>query len=168
MTRAGAWKGASILVVLLFSSACYSYVPTDVSLATPGEDVRVLVTRVGAAELEQISPEAISAGTIAGTMEAVDDDEFLMRVNVGERREGFAMLDLRQTIRIPMGEILSMERREFNGTGTGLLIAGGAAVATLVIMGIIEAFGSAEGGEDVDPPEDFSVVFGRFSFPWGM
>lgn len=168
MTRAGAWKGASILVALLFSSACYSYVPTDVSLATPGEDVRVLVTRAGAAELEQISPDAVSAGNIAGIMEGVDNDEFLMRVSVGERREGFAMLDLRQTIRIPMGEILSMETREFNGTGTGLLVAGGAAVATLVILGIIEAFGGDGNPDDPDPPEDFSVVFGRFSFPWGM
>lgn len=168
MTRAGAWKGASIIVALLFSSGCYSYVPTDISLATPGDNVRVLVTRVGAAELDEISPDAVSAGTIAGIMDAVEDDQLLLRVNVGERREGFAMLDLRQTIRVPMGEILSMEAREFNGVGTGLLVAGGAAVATLVVIGIIEAFGGADTPDDGEPPEDFSVVFGRFSFPWGM
>ncbi len=79
------------------------------------------------------------------------------------------MVDMMQTIRVPQGEILSMERRELNKVGTGFLVGGAVAAGAFIVFGIIDAFGSPAVGEGGDPPEDLlSVVFGRFSFPWGM
>jgi hypothetical protein len=66
-------------------------------------------------------------------------------------------------------EILSMERCELSKVGTGFLIGGAVALGAGIVLGVIDAFGSPTPSEGGDPPEDLpSVVFGRFSFPWGM
>jgi len=169
MIAARALKGPALVVALFALAGCYRYVPTDASIAVPGEDVRVLVTRLGAAELSEVAPGEVGAGTIEGEFQNVDADDVVLHVPVGERREGFTMVDMMQTIRVPQGEILSMERRELNKVGTGFLIGGAVALGAGIVFGIIDAFGSPTPSEGGDPPEDLlSVVFGRFSFPWGM
>lgn len=149
-------------------SGCYKYTPMDQRVVPPGgEEVRVYVTRAGAAELAEIVPDAEGAGSITGVVQSVENDDLLMRVTVGERQEGLRVINMMQTIRVPRGEILTMERREVNKLGTGLLVAGGAALGVGVVLGIIEAFGVSSGGPEDPPPEDFTVTLGGFSFPWG-
>jgi hypothetical protein len=165
MKLARARTGLALALVL--SAGCHRYTPTDASLVPPGEDIRVLVTRVGAAQLEEVLPDRSIPGVISGTMNGVEGDDVLMRVPVGARREGFVMVDMVQTIRVPMGEILGMERRELNKAATGLLLVGAAALGVGVVFGIIEAFGTAPPPDEGPPPEEFSAVIGRFFVPWG-
>lgn len=167
MKMVGARKSLAAVCALLVLSGCYTYTPTDASIAPPGEEVRVLVTRAGQSELAAIVGDNGAAGTIVGVIQSVEDDDLLMSVEVGQRQEGIRRIDMVQTIRVPRGEIISMERREVNRVGTGLMIAGAAALGVGVVFGIIEAFGTGEPGEVEPPPVDFTGTIGRFSFPWG-
>jgi len=169
MKLARARKGLALALVpfLFVSAGCYRYAPTDASLVPPGEDIRVLVTRVGAAQLEEVLPDRSIPGAISGSMNGVEGDDLLMRVPVGARREGFIMVDMVQTIRVPMGEILGMERRELDKVATGFVLVGAAALGVGVVFGIIEAFGTAPPPDEGQPPEEFSAVIGRFFVPWG-
>lgn len=167
MTFAGTRTGLALLAVVVASSGCYRYVPSSADLAPPGEDVRILVTRVGAAQLTQVSPGAAATGTVAGRLEGIEGDDLLLSVPVGERREGFMTYDLTQTIRVPRGEILNLDRREFDRAGTAFIGVAAAAVGTGIIVGIMKGFGGTGGPDDPPPPEDFTFTLGRFSFPFG-
>lgn len=139
----------------------------DPSLAPAGEEVRVFVTRAGASELAEVAPEAGGGGAITGVVQGTEQDDLLMSVAVGQRQDGLRVIDMLQTIRVPRGEILSMELREVNKVGTGLMLAGAVGLGVAIVLGIVEAFGTGD-PDNPDPPiEDFTGVIGSFSFPWG-
>ena len=165
MTKRAVCRNLVLMSVLLMSAGCYQYIPTDAGLVPQGDNVRILVTRLGAEQFSQVTPEGVNSGVITGTMQGIEDDDIVLSVPVGERREGFMTSSLMQTIRVPMGEVLDVDRREFDGLATGLVVGGAAALAAGIIFGIIEAFGSDGAPGDEDPPVDFT--FGRFSLPIG-
>lgn len=167
MTNPLARRGVALAALVFISSGCYRYVPTDADLVPPGDDIRILVTRLGAAELDQVTEEATAAGLISGKMQGVEDDDLILSVPVGERREGFMTMNLTQTIRVPMGEILDLDRREFDKGATVGMVGLAAALGVGIVFGIIEAFGTSSPGEDEPPVEDFTFVLGRFSLPFG-
>ena len=155
-----------LIVVVLGASGCFRYVPAQIETTPPGEGVRLLVTRQGAAELSSVAEVDPVAPTIDGTVLGVEGSELLLRVAVGERREGFISTDLSQTIRVPTGEIVSFQRREFDKAGTVLLVGGGAAFVTAVAVFILDPRRGA--GEDTDPdPDDLGLSFSLFSIPIG-
>jgi hypothetical protein len=168
MMMVGARKSLTAVCALLVLSGCYTYTPIDASVAPPGEEIRVYVTRAGQTELAEIvGDNGVAGAAITGVVQGLEDDDLLMRVAVGQRQEGFRVIDMLQTIRVPRGEIISMERREVNKVGTGLVLAGGVALGIGVVLGIMEAFGTGEPENGEPPVEDFTWTFGRFSFPWG-
>ena len=156
------------VIAALVTSGCYKYVPTEAALVTQGQDVRVSVTRLGAAELAQVSAQDVTTGRIDGTMQIIENDDMVLRVPVGERQEGFASIDLVQTIRVPMGEVLLVERREIDPLMTGVVVAGSAVGIAAVIFGIIEAFGSGGPDDGIDPPDESVVGFSLLSLPWSF
>lgn len=167
MTAAGSRASLALVALVTLTSGCYRYVPTSVELAPPGDEVRVLVTRLGAAQLTEVMPGAAVTGVVTGKLESVEGDDLLMSVPVGERREGFMRMDLTQTIRVPRGEVLNLERREFDSVGTAFIGVAAAAVAGGIIFGIIEAFGNQGPPDDGEPPVDFRFMLGQFALPFG-
>lgn len=167
MTAAGSRASFALVALVTLTSGCYRYVPTSVELAPPGDEVRVLVTRLGAAQLTEVMPGSAVTGVVTGKLESIDGDDLLLSVPVGERRDGFMRIDLTQTIRVPRGEVLNLERREFDKTGTAFIGAAAVAVGAGIIFGIIEAFGSPGPPDDGEPPVDFRVMLGQFTLPFG-
>jgi len=147
---------------LLVLSGCFKYVPTQLEAMPEGQEVRVFVTRQGALELEEVSEVNGPVPSLSGKLLAHEDRDVLIQVPVARRRDGFHSVNLAQTIRVPTGEIISAERREFDALGTSLLVAGTAGLATTVVLLIMEAYGSAPSPGD-DPPVDLQL----FTIPIG-
>ena len=158
-------KSCVLLLTWLGSVGCYSYVPTQAGVVPAGEGVRLRVTRDGARELAEVTAVSGGAPEIIGEVVGRERSDLLVRVQVAQRREGIHFSSLGQTIRVPTDEILSVERREFDGILTALFVTGGVAAATGVLLGVIEAFGRpADNGDGTDPPDFF---IGLFSIPIG-
>lgn len=167
MTLSGSRTPLVLGLLLAVTGGCYRYVPSDVELAPPGDDVRILVTRQGASQLNEVAPGAAATGMVSGKLERVEGDDLLLSVPVGERREGFMTIDMTQTIRVPRGEILNLESKEFDTAGTALVVAAAAAIGTGIVFGIIEGFGNTPPPDEGDPPVDFRFVLGRLALPFG-
>jgi len=156
------------LTIAAMSSGCYRYVPADVEVAPPGMDVRMLVTRNGAREFADAVGVDGGEPIVNGTVVSREGDDLLVRVPVTQRQDGFITNRIEQSVRFPIGEIVSFQRRELNGAATGLLIGGAAAVVAGLVAIIVDPFG----GDGLDPgdpdPPDFSfqldfvsLLFGR-------
>jgi len=99
---------------------------------------------------------------VDGTVAGIESDALLMSVPVGVRSEGFVTSAIGQVVRVPLGEIISLQRRELNSLATGLTIAGGVAL----MAGIVAIIVKPVMGEQRDPPfdpVDFSLSINIFS-----
>ena len=160
------WKGLALIALALSSQGCFRYVPAQLETTAPGEGVRVLVTRQGAAELADISDVAADAPIVDGTVVGVEGQDLLLRVPVGRRQDGFISTNLNQTIRIPTGEIVSFRRREFDKASTGFVVGAVAGLATAVVAFIVKPRGT-ENTDPEDPPDDLLLDLRLFSFTIG-
>jgi len=130
-----------------------------------GEEVRLLVTRQGGFELSEVTTIDASVPLVRGRLVGREGAELLLNVPVAQRRDGFHTVQLNQTIRVPVNEILAIERRQFDGLNTGLLAGGAVALGVGVLTMIMEAFGNTGLDTSPDPPEFrssfFSIPIGR-------
>ena len=160
-----AYRMASATAVTLCLSGCFGYVPTVLETAPVGEDIRLLVTRQGGFELSAVTNIDVSVPLVRGRLMGREGSELLLSVPTVQRRDGFHTVQLTQTIRVPVDEIVRIERREFNGLNTVLLAGGGVAVAVGIMAVIMEAFGNTGPDGSPDPPEFkgrlFSIPVGR-------
>ena len=167
MTRSVKVLGPTVTLAAFLLSGCFRYVPTTLDVAPPGEDVRLLVTRQGATDLAQVTTIEGEVPTVRGTLLEQEGSDLLLRVPVGQRRDGFHTVSLDQTVRIPVSEILQVERRELDVTKTGFWVAGAVGGSAFVIFSIMEAFGESAGGDPGGPLENrlpipfISVPLGR-------
>ena len=114
-----------------------------------------MVTRQGAFELSELTDVSAAIPVLRGSLVRVEDRTVLLRIPLENRQMGIHTEALGQTIRVPAEEILSVERREFDGARTGLLAAASAAAAAGVIFMIMESFG---GGDSPDGPTPIESV----------
>lgn len=161
-TRA-ALAAAAILLPL---SGCFSYVPVTLESTPEGEDIRVLVTRQGASELAEISDIQGEVPALRGTLLGRDQNDVLLRVGIGQRQEGFHSVSLDQTIRVPSGEILQVERRELDKGKTALLTGGAIAGSAFIIISIMDAFGG-DAAREGEQPEEIRIPTPFISIPIG-
>ncbi|MDZ7778915.1 MAG: hypothetical protein U5R14_03120 [Gemmatimonadota bacterium] len=168
MTRpATGTRAALTATALLFSlSGCFSYVPATLESTPAGEDVRVLVTRQGASELLEVTDIEGEVPALRGTLMGREANDVLLRVGVGQRREGFHTVSLDQTIRVPSGEILQVERRELDTGKTALLTGGAIAGSAFIIISIMDAFGG-DAGRKPDQPQEIRIPTPFISIPVG-
>lgn len=164
--RTLSWKGLALTALGLSSAGCFSYVPAELETTPPGQGVRVLVTRQGAAELAQISDVVGSAPILDGTVVGVEGRELLLLVPVAQRQVGFMTTNLNQTIRIPTSEIVSFERREFDKFGTAFVLGGVVGAVTAIVVFIVKPRGAGNSDPE-DPPDDLRLNLSLFSFPIG-
>jgi hypothetical protein len=164
--RPPAWKGLALIALALSCSGCFQYVPAQPETTAPGEGVRVVTTRAGAAELADVSDLADGAPIIDGTLAGVEGQALLLRVPVGRRQDGFMVSAINQTIRIPTSEIVSFQRRQFDKVSTALALAAGAGLVTAVVAFIVKP----SGRDETDPeegPDDAVVDIRLFRFNIG-
>ena len=162
-----AWIVVLPLVVWLFGSGCYRYIPTRLDVTPPGESLRLTVTRAGAVELNDITELTTAAPILNGDLVRVDESVVLLLVPLEERRMGIHTEALAQTIRIPLGEVLTIERRELDPVRTGLLVSGTVAGAASVIFLILDASGWLTPIDGEGPIEEAMSKLFSFSVPIG-
>ena len=68
----------------------------------------------------------------------------MLNVAVAQRRDGFHNVRLGQTIRVPLGEVLSAEEKLLSPPKTGLALARAIGGALLVIFSIMEDDGQLQ------------------------
>lgn len=153
-------KRIALVTAMLVSTGCYRYTPVEPRAVAPGESVRLVVTREGSRELLEVVDDDRAAPFIEGSVDRWDDADLVLRVSLPRRPEGLASRDLRQMIRVPTGEIVSMERRETDAFATGALLAGAVAGSTALVLLIMEAWGQGPDGPGDDPVLFFSVPIG--------
>lgn len=167
MTRSATVFGPAVALSTVLLSGCFSYVPTALDVTPAGEEVRLLVTRQGAAELAQVTDVSTEVPTLRGTVLEREPETLMLRVPVGQRQMGFHTASLDQTIRVPVGEILQVERRELDTGKTALLIGGALGASAFVIFSIMEAFGESPTPGDPTPPEESRIPIPFLSVPIG-
>lgn len=156
------------LTVLVSSlGGCFRYVPVPLEAVPPGESVRLLVTRQGVSELTEVTEVEGAAPQVQGTLLGLEESTLMLRVPVGARQEGIHTVRLEQTIRIPEGEVLQVERREVDPLKTIGLLAVGVAGGTAMILSIMEAFGESSPRRDPSPPEESRIPIPLLRVPIG-
>lgn len=153
---------AVLVVAFLLLSGCYRYLPTDLQGIAPGGEVRVQVSRRALVDLPEEIPSA--EGTLQGQLLGFAADSLRLRVPVTARIQGPHRVAIAQEIRVPVAEVLDVTRREFNGAGTALAVAGGAGAATALVLLIMEASGRAP-GDDGPPPDQIRIPLLSVTFP---
>jgi hypothetical protein len=160
---------SSVAIVLsaICSSGCYQYTPTDLTATPPGQQIRVQVTREGAAEMAEVFPIDARFSELTGTLTGVEGGDALIQIPVAQRQEGFHTVNLKQTIRVPILHVFTAEVKRLDRIATGFLIGGTAATGVGIVLGIVKAFSSTGGTED--PPDSvdrrrlriFKIPIGR-------
>jgi hypothetical protein len=148
-------------------SACYRYTPVPLQITPEGQQVRLLVTREGATELREVTEIGAEVPTLTGTIVEIEDQEILLRVPVAQRQAGFHTVSLDQTIRVPSGEILQVERRDFDRGKTALFVGATVAVSAFVITSIMKAFGGDSSNPGDPPPVEIRIPTPLISIPIG-
>jgi hypothetical protein len=133
----------ALTFVLMSSSGCFKYVPAPLEALPPGENVRVYVSRNVIQQLEEVGE--FSDPVVRGRIVRRSDEELFVWVPIGARQVGFHSTELGQDVRIPLTEIVQLERREVDRLGTGALVAGGIGATAVVLFVIMEAFGDLAG-----------------------
>jgi hypothetical protein len=130
-------------------TGCFTYVPADVTTVPPGHEVRVYMSRQALAAL----PEDIQADGLflRGALTAQEADSLTLGVPVATGQSGVALTEIRQNVRVPMAEVVEVQRREFSGGRTALAVGGSAIGAAFIIALILKAAGAGDGGNDDGP-----------------
>lgn len=157
--------GLAALTTLMTGTACYRYVPAEIETTPPGTGVQLLVTRNGAREAEEAGALEGDEPRVKGTVERIEGDDLLLRVPVAQRQRGFTTNQIDQSVRVPIGEIVSFQRREMNALATSLIIGGAVVGVGAMVAVIVDPFGWSNG--DTEPPPDelfLSIPFPSFLF----
>jgi hypothetical protein len=138
-------------------TGCFVYVPAEVQTVPAGQSVRLRVSRAAVAELEDVIPGA--EPVVRGTLVRRDQDRLFVRVPIA-RRDGFMNQAIVQDVGIAAGDILELELRRRSPTRTALFVAGTGLMAA-TIVGVILTGGQDKVGEEIPPPDEIRIPFGR-------
>jgi hypothetical protein len=164
--RGLALRAAFVATLVITLPGCYRYVPTELEATPPGTAARIVVTRAGSEQLREAMPTAVDGAPVRGTFVEVDGNDAIFTVPVARRQEGMAQRSIEQRVQVPLGEIVSFERRELNKTTTAILVAGMAGFATAIVVAIAEAR-KGENPDGPGPPDESVIEIPLFSVLWG-
>lgn len=132
--------------VLLVLSGCFVYVPVERGGLSPGDDVRVTVTREGYVNIPTIPGQ--TGLDLVGRLVALDqNDSLVVRLPIG-RSAGEVV---GQDVRVSFHEVAELRRKEFSRNRTLILAAGGFAVAGVALASVITSRDGG-GGDLIRPP----------------
>lgn len=160
-------RQVALLGLLAATSGCFRYIPADVTQTPMGSGARVVMTREGGDELRDVFPDAREGAPVRGTYAGTEGNDILLDVTVAQRQSGMASRPIQQRVRVPVGEVVSFERRELNTPATVSIIAAGAAALAGIVFIITDAR-QPEVSDPVVPPDEaiieipiLSLLFGR-------
>ncbi len=124
-------KKLLLVGTLTAASGCYTYLPAPPSGVSPGTPVRIRLT---ADQAEAFVPQRLTADRdLDGTLLERTDGSLLVETPVGRNDAERGMSSLMQKLTVPEGGIVEIEQRTLNKGRTGLVMAGAAVVAGVVL-----------------------------------
>ncbi|MFC1662470.1 hypothetical protein ACFL3S_13620 [Gemmatimonadota bacterium] len=130
-------------------SACYSYVPVELETVSPGENVRLTITREAAERLEPALPS--NGRILQGEVVQAELGSLWVSVAVSTRQSGFQYERIAQTLRFDQGETLDIELKTLNRRRTFATVGTAAVIVSAVAW---TALGGEAGGHKSLPPGD--------------
>jgi hypothetical protein len=153
------------LAVTMATTGCYRYVPAQVEATPPGTGVQLLVTPSGAQEAEVAGALDGGEPRLRGTVVGVEGGQLLLRVPLTRIQQGFIENRIDQAVSVPVGEIVSFQRRELDRLQTGLFIGGTVAGVAAIALLILDPLRGDPERPGPDPDE--SIVLPIVSIPIG-
>ncbi|MDH5758858.1 MAG: hypothetical protein OEZ65_04665 [Gemmatimonadota bacterium] len=142
------------------AGGCFQYLPSTPQEIAPGQSVRVRLTPEEAsrfADLRLASPRLLE-----GTVVDRSASAFMLDASVGGRAAGDGSVALSQRVNVPLSGIVEVERKEMDRARTSLLVGGGVALATVMLVKAGGAFGGSEppsgGGTEFRSTSLFRIV----------
>jgi len=121
-------------LLLLLSTACYTYAPLDPASAQPGTEVRA---RVSARSAEQIATllGTTDARLLTGTVVRAGPDTLLVEVPTAARvASAGGTVTLHQRIGLARPDVLELEQRTFSRARTTIVVGAAALVASSYLL----------------------------------
>src|SRR5437868_3144857 len=122
------------LLCLSLTAGCYEYVTSDLTAVPNDAYVRVYLSRRGMGDVPREIPS--STTYLTGRIVAVTRDSILIQVPVSRSIEGNGARDLAQNVYLPIGEVISVDRRRFSPGRTGLAMVAGVGFVSATVLGI--------------------------------
>lgn len=135
------WTTFAIGAALLLTPGCHTYAPSETGVTPVGEYVRLAVTREGGLELARVTGRDEVRPIVEGQLIGRESEALLIRVPERSRFNDPSAVELGQVVRVPIGEVLSIDQREFSRGRTALIIGGGMAAVFVAFR-----FSGGEGG----------------------
>ena len=148
-------------VMLVVTTGCYSYVPTDFDAVPVGEGVRVFLSREGVTRLRELGADQIPGAAaeqpiVEGTLVRRTASDFSVLIPVTARQVGFLQNPLGQQVTLPVADAVQVQRRQVSQVKTGLALAGSTAAIAVVIVSIIRGARQPQQTEQ-PPPGDLRI-----------
>ena len=137
-------------------SGCFSYVAVPMESAAVGSEYRVVLTRARMEQLRDLDPSGlpeIGAPQLRGTLVERSGGELALRIPVATRQVGIHQTDIERQIRIPVGDVVEVERRRLDRARTGLAVGGLLALTGFVIFTTLEGARFWDQNPDGPPPD---------------
>jgi len=139
------------LLLTLATSGCFTWSASDPAAIPVGEQLRVWTTREGGADIVEATGRDLPIPHVEGRLVARESGVLDLRVPIGDPLSPGPSRDLSQIVRIPLSEILSAEERRFSRGRTVAFIGGSTALATVLVVSLMDRFGS---GSVIDPGDE--------------
>lgn len=147
----------ALSVALASVSGCYNYVPTEVGVVSPGEDVRLRVSREGGEELARTIESSEIQLEVSGQFEGLEQGSVLLRVPVVRDPTGLRPA-IQQVVRLPEADVLTVDRRELSVGKTAALVGIGAGAVGFLLTQVFEVFDDTNSDGD-DPQVSLIPLF---------
>ena len=150
-------RAKSLLLLLPFCTACYTYAPVELNSVTPGTMVRA---RIAADQIDRVEPlVGRSSRVLDGVLVDAGRDTLLIEVPAATRTTtGGGIQVLNQRLSIPRSGVTEVELKKLSrGRTMGLIAAGTVAIGYIIIDALNigpgkEGLPNDGGGEDFRIP----------------
>lgn len=150
----------SVAVGLLFTAACYHYVPAEPRDVTPGAQVRARLTDEGADAVRPYFGPGVHR--VDGPLVGWDENGVSLAIETQVSRPGFPPTTMADTIHLSPDHVGMLERQVIDLPRTGLAALCVAAAATAAVFAT-RTFGGSTTKDQ--PPEPKNIILFRIPFP---
>ncbi len=154
------------LLSLLFSGACYRWVPVEQSAAPPGSEVRAILTMDGVDELRGTFGPSVES--VEGPLVRWDSEGLGLLAELSVSRAGYPATTMTETVQLQPHHIARVELRELDGRRTAFFTAGVVGAAAFAAIAPSLFGGEAEESGEGDPTDpDAAIVLFRIPIRFG-
>ena len=145
---------ALLLVLVSSSSACFTYVPVQMTALAPQQDVRVRITDNAGARL--IKDLGVYTTQLDGEFEA-HGDSVSVTVPIVREYRGLALPATNQSLYLSRSEVVEIRQRRLSTARTVLATAGVVAGFVALVESVQAIFNPSEATEEPPPPPPVGI-----------